>query len=113
MRFYGLDLLDLGGERLTWRRASSLISLLPAESATVAAATGGDNAWGLKEQLLAAAVDSIRQGNWQRGGGKGPRPKPIPRPGAGPTKRQIGGGRKYTTTEMRRLLDRSRRGEGS
>lgn len=37
-------------------------------------------AWGATEHLLAATVDSIAAGNWQRSGGKGQRPKPVPRP---------------------------------
>jgi hypothetical protein len=26
-------------------------------------------------------IDVLRQGNWQRGNGKGAKPKPLPRPG--------------------------------
>lgn len=36
----------------------------------------------MNEQLLALAIDTLRHGNWQRGGGKGAKPKPVPRPGA-------------------------------
>jgi hypothetical protein len=44
----------------------------------------GDAAsWGVQEHLLAHAVDRLGAGNWQRGGGKGQRPKPVPRPGRG------------------------------
>jgi hypothetical protein len=39
--------------------------------------------WGLPEHLLAAAVDALNGGNWQRAGRKGtPRPQPVPRPGS-------------------------------
>lgn len=34
--------------------------------------------------LLAAVVDHLAAANWQRSGGKGSRPKPVPRPGVGP-----------------------------
>ena len=37
--------------------------------------------WGVSEYLLAMAVDVLQDANWQRGGGKGPRPKRVPRPG--------------------------------
>lgn len=43
---------------------------------------GGEAAaWTLTDHLLAMTVDVLRSANWQRGG-KGPRPKPLPRPGA-------------------------------
>jgi hypothetical protein len=37
--------------------------------------------WTLSDHLLACAVDALRGGNWQRSGGKGTKPKPLPRPG--------------------------------
>lgn len=41
-------------------------------------------AWGPTEYLLAAAVDALRDANWQRSGDKKlQRPDPLPRPGAG------------------------------
>lgn len=41
----------------------------------------GDAArWGITEHLIATAVDVLAGANWQRGGGKGPRPQPISRP---------------------------------
>lgn len=36
--------------------------------------------WNPQAWLLAQAVDQLAGGNWQRGGGKGARPKPTPRP---------------------------------
>lgn len=57
-----------------------LIAHLPADAATRAALDEGAP-WGLNEHLLAAVLDTLRAGNWQRGGGKSARPKPIPRPG--------------------------------
>lgn len=51
--------------------------------------------WGPAEVMLAAAVDLLAAGNWQRGGNKNaPRPKPWPRPGvADPTRKRYGTGR--------------------
>lgn len=37
--------------------------------------------WGLTEHLLALLVDGLRSRIWQEGGGKGTKPKPMPRPG--------------------------------
>jgi hypothetical protein len=37
--------------------------------------------WSDDTYLLADAVDLLQGGNWQRGGGKGSRPKPVRRPG--------------------------------
>ena len=77
------------------------MSNLPPDSATVIAATGGTSLWGLQEHLAAATVDLLAAANWQRGGGKGVKPKPLKRPG---------GSRTYSVDEMRELLDLSRTG---
>lgn len=37
--------------------------------------------WGLAEQLLAGIFDRAQMDAWINGGGKGPKPKQIPRPG--------------------------------
>lgn len=58
-----------------------LLRQLPLESATKTALRDGEQAWTVNDYLTAAAVDAIRAGNWQRAGGKGKRPKPLPRPG--------------------------------
>jgi hypothetical protein len=39
--------------------------------------------WTLESHLLAVVADALRGANWQRSGGKGSKPKPIPRPGVG------------------------------
>ena len=41
---------------------------------------GTDNLWTPEAHLLAATVDLLAGANWQRGDGKGPRPKPVERP---------------------------------
>lgn len=79
--YHHRNLSDLFTGRLTWRQLRSFLSHLPRDSALARKLLGNDAPWGLSEQLLALAVDAIRQGNWQRGGGKGGKPKPVPRPG--------------------------------
>jgi hypothetical protein len=39
--------------------------------------------WTMNELLLASVLDVLALANWQRAGGKGNKPKPIPRPGMG------------------------------
>lgn len=62
---------------------AAMAAHLPPESATMRALSPPQS-WGIPEYLLAAAVDALHAANWQRGGGKGKRPKPIPRPGLEP-----------------------------
>ncbi|MGZ4530727.1 MAG: hypothetical protein ACXVXP_00075 [Mycobacteriaceae bacterium] len=78
-RFYQRDLLDLWRGEMTPRKASVLAANLP-PGALVWMALGYDAGWSMEALLLAAAVDAINGGNWQRSGGKGPQPKPVPRP---------------------------------
>lgn len=79
--YHRRSLHELFTGEMTWRQLRSLLSHLPRESALARKLLGNDVAWGLNEQLLAAAVDALKAGNFQRGGGKGSKPKPIPRPG--------------------------------
>lgn len=57
-----------------------LIRHLPADAPLGVALHGEAARWGVTEHLLATAVDALIGANWQRGGGKGQRPKPLPRP---------------------------------
>lgn len=52
-------------------------------------------AWTADTYVLAVIADLLQAGNWQRGGGKGPRPKPLPRPADAATKH-------LTSDELRR-----------
>lgn len=58
-----------------------LVCRLPRESRFVAAVGGPSHEWSTSEYLLAQILDLTAGGNYQRGGGKGRRPKPVPRPG--------------------------------
>lgn len=92
----GLRLRDLGTERLSWGDLWAIVTYSPPESALHRARNPEEAAeaeWTLTNQLLAAAVDALRVGNWQRGGGaKRDYPKPIARPGIEPTSTTYGKG---------------------
>lgn len=78
-QFYQRDLLDLWRGEMTPRKAAALAVSLPA-GARIWGALGYDTAWSMEALLLAGVVDALNGGNWQRSGGKGPQPKPVPRP---------------------------------
>lgn len=95
---------------MSWRRLRALVTKLPPESALRIEQRG--DPWGTTEHLLAAAVDALRAGNWQRGNGQGARPDPVPRPrkaDSEPTGQRWGTA--IPIDEMRELQDRWRRGE--
>ena len=77
-RYYHRDLAEVFTGDLTWRQLAVLVAHLPAGSALAHALAAGDAPWlDPAATLLAAAVEELRTANWQRGGGKGPRPTPI------------------------------------
>lgn len=86
-----------------------LLRGLPRDSLTVAALQGAPYAWGDQEHLLATLIDLTAAGVWQRGGGKGPRPRPVVRPGDPLPGRHIGTARPLN--ELKPLLDALRRGD--
>lgn len=79
--YHQRSIADLFTGRLRWWQLRSYLTHLPRESAFARKLLGDDAPWGLSEQLLALTIDVLRQGNYQRGGGKGSKPKPLPRPG--------------------------------
>lgn len=81
-----------------------LASNLPPESPYVVAVSNGESIWGLTEQLLAIVADTLSAANYQRAGGKGTRPRPLPRPGVGAKKERIAGG-SYSPQQIRAFLD--------
>jgi hypothetical protein len=108
LRWYGLDLFDLGRPRLSMRRFRNLIGRLPRDAELWREMHGDVMAWGPVEHLVADLVDVERLALWQRGGNsKAPRPQPIDRPGTSRRRKsELSGG------EMkRRLIDLHRRDE--
>lgn len=85
---------------------------LPLSSALYRKVGGPDALWGLTDHLLATVADALHMANWQRGGGKGNRPKPIPRPGRDSKKVTKFGGATMTMAQARDWLDRRRSGNG-
>ena len=74
----GLRLRDVGTAAFTWRDLWAIVSSSPRDSALKRSVRGHD--WGQIDYLLASVVDALAGANWQRGGGKGARPKPLTRP---------------------------------
>lgn len=101
----GLRLDWLGSERLSWRDLWVVVQQRPTASALSRAIEPDAVTWGLSEQLIAAAVDTLRIANWQRGEAKRSQfPKPISRPGVEPEFEVIGSGAGLPMDEMARRL---------
>lgn len=79
-RFYGERLSNLG-RSLSWRRLGVLLRQLPADAALWRSMHGDAATWQATDHLLAALIDRVGLLLWQGGGGKGSKPKPVPRPG--------------------------------
>lgn len=77
--YYNLDLADLYRGNLTPRKAQVLAIRLPPGALTWQE-VGTDAAWSTESHLLAQVVDTLNAANYQRAGGKGEKPKPVPRP---------------------------------
>lgn len=78
-RYYSIDLVDLYRGHLTPRKAQTLAIRLPPGALTWQD-VGTDAAWSTESHLLAQIVDTLNAANYQRAGGKGDKPKPLPRP---------------------------------
>lgn len=102
------DLLRAGWHlrELTLAELSSWIRHPARDSSHARALLGTDYEWTLETQLLAGVHDRLAEANWQRGNGKGPRPKPIPRPGVEQGKRHFGGSAGRSPDEMKAELAR-------
>lgn len=66
--------------------------------------------WSMSDHILAAILDSLNAANWQRGGGKGQRPKPMQRPGS--TKKKTYGGTPMSLEEAKRVFAREEVDDG-
>lgn len=87
------------------------MTFLPSTSALSRSIHGDQALWSTSDHLLAAAVDALSAGNWQRGGGKGKRPQPVPRPGGedrAKTSKTMGTGRR-TIADAKAFYDRVNR----
>ena len=82
-RYYGQGIDQLGA---SIEDVAAMAVHLPRDSATMLAVSPRHPAegWTQDTHLLARVADLLAGGNWQRGGGKGPRPKPIEPPKLGP-----------------------------
>ena len=82
-RFYGVPLSRVRGV-VTLREFAAMAAYLPEESATFRVIHPEESAWGLREQLLAEAVDTLHWLQWAKtkdGAKNTNRPRPVPRPG--------------------------------
>lgn len=77
----GLRLRHVGTEVLTWGDLRDFIIHGKTDTALALATHGETVLWNITDHLLAVIADALHGANWQRGGGKGMQPKPIPRPG--------------------------------
>lgn len=95
----GRSLLELYRGEMSWRELRIFIKGLPPDSCTARAVRGStaeDEAWTLDRQLLASAVDAIRENTFatvKLGGdpkktGRLKPPDPIPRPGVEPVQQK-------------------------
>lgn len=77
----GLRLRDAGSADFNWRDLWVVCKYLGRDSALHGALNPDDDtSWSVTEYLLAQVVDNTAARLWQAGGGKGKRPKPLPRP---------------------------------
>ncbi|MCG5460852.1 hypothetical protein MED01_004278 [Micromonospora sp. MED01] len=73
---------------MTRRELLVLVRHLPPDSPLGIALHGEAGRWSTTDHLLASTVELLAGANWQRGGGKGSKPKPLPRPDARAEKRR-------------------------
>lgn len=78
-----------GTDRLNWRDLLVVVRESPRSSAVMRHFKPVESEWDTNSYLLAAAVDALHGANWQRSGGTGKRPDPVPRPNDGPARPSI------------------------
>ena len=80
---HGLRLADLGS-RFSWRDLWVLARRWASTSGTaLSEAMHGHPLWSQDTEFLAAIIDAVQMGNWQRMQRKSaPKPKPVERPGS-------------------------------
>lgn len=97
----GLRLRECPSPAFNWRDLWVIVENMGRDSAVYKAIhPDDDTTWTNDTYLLANVVDALTAHLWQAGGGKGPRPKPLPRPGDTVTHR----GDVMSMEEMREFL---------
>lgn len=81
----GVKIRHLGTGRFGWDDFALFVKFMPASSQLFQAVRGPQ--WSPELHMLANILDALMSANWQRGGNKGPRPKPVKRPGSGGSER--------------------------
>lgn len=69
-----------GTDRVNWRDVQVVILEADQGSAIARCELGESAFWTVDTHLLAGVLDALNGANFQRGGGRGKRPSPIPRP---------------------------------
>ena len=70
-----------GTDRLNWRDVQVVILEAEQGSAIARCELGESAFWTVDTHLLAGVLDALNGANFQRSGGRGKRPSPVPRPG--------------------------------
>lgn len=70
-----------GTDRLNWRDVQVVILEADQGSAIARCELGESAFWSVDTHLLAGVLDALNGANFQRSGGRGKRPEPVPRPG--------------------------------
>lgn len=73
----GRSIHDLGSIRMSWVELDAFLTHAPPGAAIRRLRDPLSEFKTAEGTLLSAAVDTLAGANWQRGGGKGPRPKPF------------------------------------
>ena len=74
-----------GTDRLNWRDVQVVILEADQGSAIARCELGESAFWTVDTHLLAGVLDALNGANFQRSGGRGKKPSPVPRPGEKPT----------------------------
>ena len=78
-----------GTDRLNWRDVQVVILEADQGSAIARCELGESAFWTVDTHLLAGVLDALNGANFQRGGGRGKRPSPVPRPMRQPRLRNL------------------------
>lgn len=73
----GRSIHDLGSPALSWIELRAMVRHAPPDAAFRQVADPLAAYHTAEARLLSLTVDTLAGANWQRGGGKGPRPKPL------------------------------------